>query len=844
MRNLFKILCLLFVPLCLSAAFNVCFAQHKKVKAHRSVRDSLRREVLKRDSLLRTFKHSDNSLNVLLQKIEYYNSSYSQDFSDFSQGYDTLDVNQNLPLTEKRLTVIGKLIQNDHSGSIGYLFTIRDILGHFKDDLDSWQKELEDGNTRLYKILTDAQELKADTAMHSVPSDSSLRAKYLPQILYIQKKWSSLDSGVQKDLVKIGLLQNRATSADLLILDINDRIDLKIHSFTVRSLTNEYGFLWQKSKQELTPFDTVVSRTFSLNSKMLKYFFDLKTTSHINIISHIGAILLLFSFFSWIYSSRRKLTRLKDDHLNTLSQTNYVVRNPFCSSLIIAAMLALYFYDQPPFIFLELLLLIVMACTGVLIKPVWPKTLFNFWGALFVLTILYALTNLFILTSYADRISLLILSAAAVAIGLVFLNNAKIAEKKYPPYTRLTVILFAVFHSAAFVLNLIGRFSLAKIIGVATVFNLCLGFGFYLLIQVIMEGLFLQLESNKSAKKSFSSYVDFNILQNKFKSALIKIAIVLWFVKLFENLYIDDYIYGIAGDFLTHPYKFGTTALTFGSLVIFIFVIWVSIIISRVISYFYDYAGQQSTAANDVKKTRTSILLIRLSVFSVGFIAAITLSGIPLSEVTIVIGALGVGIGFGLQNIVNNLVSGVILAFEKPVQVGDIIEVGNRSGVIKEIGIRATKIEAGNGSELIVPNGDLISQHLVNWTLTNNNRQIELVVGVAYGSDVAKVDAILKRILKNRTDIMQTPSPAVFLHNFSDSSVDFRLLFWAADIHNWVSLKSNVMIEVYTTFAKEGIEIPHPKRDIQVFFPEGTNAEIKTQDALKEILPNKAPLTT
>jgi small-conductance mechanosensitive channel len=173
------------------------------------------------------------------------------------------------------------------------------------------------------------------------------------------------------------------------------------------------------------------------------------------------------------------------------------------------------------------------------------------------------------------------------------------------------------------------------------------------------------------------------------------------------------------------------------------------------------------------------------------------------------------------------------------VQVGDIIEVGNRSGVIKEIGIRATKIEAGNGSELIVPNGDLISQHLINWTLTNNNRQIELIVGVAYGSDIAKVDAILKRILKNRTDIMQNLPPSVFLHNFSDSSVDFRLLFWAADIKNWVSLKSNVMIEVYTEFAKEGIEIPHPKRDIQVFFPEGTNAEVKNQEVLKEILTEK-----
>ncbi len=219
------------------------------------------------------------------------------------------------------------------------------------------------------------------------------------------------------------------------------------------------------------------------------------------------------------------------------------------------------------------------------------------------------------------------------------------------------------------------------------------------------------------------------------------------------------------------------------------------------------------------------MLLIRLTVFVVGFFVAITAAGIPMDRVTIIIGALGVGIGFGLQNIVNNLVSGVILAFEKPVQVGDIIEVSGKTGTIKEIGIRSSKISQGDGSELIVPNGDLISQHVVNWTLSDNNRQVELVVGVAYGTDIAKVEKLLKEILSSREDIMQTPAPSVLLHNFSDSAVDFKLLFWAADIGTWARLKSGVMSEIYTKFTEQGIEIPHPKRDIQVYFPEGTTPD-------------------
>ncbi len=237
-------------------------------------------------------------------------------------------------------------------------------------------------------------------------------------------------------------------------------------------------------------------------------------------------------------------------------------------------------------------------------------------------------------------------------------------------------------------------------------------------------------------------------------------------------------------------------------------IIWISGLLARVISYFFDNPEQQTWLTPQAKKTRSSILLIRLTVFVVGFFVAITAAGIPMDRVTIIIGALGVGIGFGLQNIVNNLVSGIILAVEKPVQVGDIIEVSGKSGTIKEIGIRSSKIECGDGSELIVPNGDLISQHVVNWTLNNNNRRVELLVRVAYGSDVLKVEEILRLVITNREDIMKTPEPSIFLNNFGEKAIEFRAWFWAAEITRYLSLKSSVMSDIYTEFAKEGIEIP------------------------------------
>ena len=148
-----------------------------------------------------------------------------------------------------------------------------------------------------------------------------------------------------------------------------------------------------------------------------------------------------------------------------------------------------------------------------------------------------------------------------------------------------------------------------------------------------------------------------------------------------------------------------------------------------------------------------------------------------LGIVAIVLGALGVGIGFGLQSIVNNLVSGIILAFEKPIKIGDVIQLGPFFGKVKEIGIRSSKVITYDGADVIIPNGDLLSQQLTNWTLTDQTRRIELVVGVAYGSDIPMVREVIRKVITDQETVMKYPEPLILVNEFSDSSVDFRLLF-------------------------------------------------------------------
>jgi small-conductance mechanosensitive channel len=197
-----------------------------------------------------------------------------------------------------------------------------------------------------------------------------------------------------------------------------------------------------------------------------------------------------------------------------------------------------------------------------------------------------------------------------------------------------------------------------------------------------------------------------------------------------------------------------------------------------------------------------------MGVFSLGFLLAVAASNFPLEKLTIIISAFGVGIGFGLQNIVNNLVSGLILAFEKPINIGDIIEVDGVSGTMKEIGIRSSKIATGDGSEVIIPNGDLISHHVINWTLSNTNRQVSLAINTAYGVDIEKVKDLLKNTLTNHKDIMESPGPSVFVNNVSASSVEFKVSFWAADISKVSELKSAILADIYKELERENIEMP------------------------------------
>ncbi|MCJ8211141.1 mechanosensitive ion channel [Mucilaginibacter sp. RS28] len=808
---------LLFTLLLLTVTVASSLAQ----KHHKTRSDSLRQSILRRDSLIRSLQKSDTSLNNLLKKVEYYSNSFNQISVGLTRGFDTVDISSQLPIYQKRVGTIKRLIENDKSNTLRYLYAIRDFLTHTEDQLDEWQDDLAKINNNLVQMRNDLNEIQKDTSFRTLPSDSSLQKTAILPIKAVLNKHQKLDSLNKIGLLKIGLLQNRLADVYLNVLDEKDQINAKIRNFSHRALDGEYDFIWDIHSSNSSNFREALSSTINMNSKLLRFLIVRDTLIHI-----IGFGILSL-FLIWILSNRLKIFKTKKDPREILRQANYVAAFPVCSAIVMATVLQPYFYDHPPAVFLECIFLVNIIAVLHLVYKTCTRAYFNYLASLLLLTLIAAASNLFVEVSDTDRYVTLLMSGAAAFISFKFLNILR-ADDTRLPYSITIIKFYAILQALAFLCNVLGYFTLSKIIAVTATFNLWQAISLYLFVQILMQSLFLQLEANKG-ESIISSYLDFKLLQNKFRSLLNIIALILWFITLAQNLSVEDWAFDTMGEFLNTSRKVGGTSFTFTSLLIFVAVIWLSTIASKIISYFYDYAGQQAAYAGK-KKSRTSVLIVKLTVYAIGFLIAVAASGVPLDKITIIISAFGVGIGFGLQNIVNNLVSGLILAFEKPVQIGDIVEVSGRSGTITEIGIRSSKIATGEGAEVIVPNGDLISQHVINWTLSNNNRRVELIIQVNYGSDLEKVKQLLTNLLASREDIMTTPSPSVFVHNFSADGVDFRLFFWAADISMWLSLKSQVLAEIYQLFAKEGIEIPFPQRDIHLTLDKDATITLKKTD--------------
>lgn len=260
--------------------------------------------------------------------------------------------------------------------------------------------------------------------------------------------------------------------------------------------------------------------------------------------------------------------------------------------------------------------------------------------------------------------------------------------------------------------------------------------------------------------------------------------------------------------------------VSFGDFFAFFIVLWLSWLTARFVSFVLrEEVLPRLHMQAGVPFALTTFT--RYAIIAIGFVAAVSVLGVPLDRVTIVLSALGVGIGFGLQGLVNNFVSGFVLLTERPIRLRDKVEIEGVLGNVSNIGIRASTIRTFDGAEVIVPNGDLISRRVVNWTLSARRQRVTIPVGVAYGTDPNEVLGILRKVAAAHKGVFKDPPPLALFRGFGESSLDFELRIFM-DPSDVLDVPSEVTVGINDALKEAGIEIPFPQRDLYLRgVPEG-----------------------
>lgn len=292
-------------------------------------------------------------------------------------------------------------------------------------------------------------------------------------------------------------------------------------------------------------------------------------------------------------------------------------------------------------------------------------------------------------------------------------------------------------------------------------------------------------------------------------------TVIAWAIGSLAAFALLDNARGLVTGILGAGFSRGSLTVTVGDLVAFGLTVWFSFALSRTIRFVLEediYPRLHVAPGIPYALSR----LVHYSVLTAGFFAAAAMIGLDTDRLAFLIGAFGVGIGFGLQNVVNNFVSGVILLFERPVQVGDSVQIGDLVGKVERIGIRSSTLRTATGAEVIVPNANLIADPLTNWTLSDRRRMIQIPIGIAYGTDTKRVVEVLEEIARNHPLALTEPAPRALFIGFGDSSLNFELRLWTGDFDSWVIMRSEVMMAIDARFKDEKIEIPFPQRDVHV----------------------------
>ncbi len=306
-----------------------------------------------------------------------------------------------------------------------------------------------------------------------------------------------------------------------------------------------------------------------------------------------------------------------------------------------------------------------------------------------------------------------------------------------------------------------------------------------------------------------------DLLERRTHRVLVWLAVLAWLSRWLDYVGLLQPALSFGEAALAARLQRGSINISLGDVVAFFVTVWVAYLFSAFIRFVLQEEVYPKKGVSRGLSYATSRLL-HYVILALGFVVGLGVLGVDLTKVTVLLGAFGVGIGFGLQDVVNNFLCGMILLFERPIHVGDMIEIGNLLGEVRQIGIRASTVRTGHGADIVVPNSQFITANVTNWTLSDKLRRIELPVGVNYGAPPKKVIEVLEAVARANPRVLRDPSPRALFVGFGDSSLNFELRAWTDEFEGWPQIRSELAAALYDAVQEAGMTFPFPQREVRV----------------------------
>jgi len=683
------------------------------------------------------------------------------------------------------------------------LVTSKILLKELINRLSNRKAGLDAYNKRLLTFRTQIDSFATDSALFMVPSDSENVMRYFSKLVTAARAIAPADSVLKKAITSWQELQMKVnTFLDTLSAGI-ESIEIYQEELSKETFRRDVPNLGDTIAYNRPLKDVIYFSVFK--GSLALYFYAQNNSGKIFIL--LLLTVLCFIFFQSLKNHLKDNNNLRKDRSGQL-----ILRYPLLSAIMIIFSLFQFIFIQPPFVFNFILWTISALALTFIFRGFITKYWMRAWLAFCFFFIVGSAINLLLQASRPERWLMLLVSTAGflVTTYIVITGRKQELREKWIIYF---IAFAAVIELISGITNMYGRYNLSKMLLTTGFFNIVIGTTFLWTVRFISEGLSLARDQYTVPDRKLF-YINFGRIGNEVPVFFRVLLIVGWFILFGRNFYAFKNLTDPVEYFLVRDRIIGSYAFSIKSILLFFVILLIASLVSKIVSFFA--SDKHASSPNTFKGVGSWLLIIRISIISIGLFLAFAAIGIPVDRITVIIGALSVGVGFGLQTLINNLVSGLIISFERPVNIGDIVEINGKGGIVQSIGFRSSIMKTWDGAEVVIPNGDLLNQHLVNWTLTDSTRRIEFTVSVAYGTDLEIAKQVLFDVINKDERIMQVPAPLVLAKEFNNSSIDFDLKFWARDIKEWLSIKSDIVIAVDKALKLNNITIPFPQRDIHI----------------------------